>query len=49
VLPYRFVLLLVAGAAWLGWVYVRSPRIIQEIEQDLEAVSSEFSPTPHTK
>jgi amino acid transporter len=49
VLPYLFVLLLVAGAAWLGWVYVRSPRIIQEIEQDLEAVSSEFSPTPHTK
>ena len=49
ILPYLFLLLLVAGSAWLGWVWVRSPHVIQEIEQDLETVSSQFPSTPNAK
>jgi amino acid transporter len=42
ILPYIFLLLLLVGAVWLGVVWQRSPQVIQEIEQDLEAVSSQF-------
>ncbi|HEY9622395.1 MAG TPA: APC family permease [Crinalium sp.] len=49
ILPYLFLLLLAAGGAWLAWLWVRSPRLIREIEQDLEAVSNQFSPTPNVK
>jgi amino acid transporter len=45
VLPYLFLALLAVGTGWLAWVWKRSPRLIEAIEQDLEATSSAFSPT----
>lgn len=43
ILPYIFLGLLVLGAIWLAVVWQRSPQVIEEIGQDLETTSSQFS------
>jgi hypothetical protein len=42
--PYLFLSLLAVGLVWLFALWARSPRLIQVIEQDLEASHAKFSP-----
>lgn len=42
-LPYLFLVYLAVGAGWFFLLRLRSPKIIQQIEQDLEAVHNKHS------
>jgi amino acid transporter len=43
VFPYLFLLYLALGAGWFAMVRSRSPRIIQQMEDDIEAAHARFS------
>ena len=43
VFPYLFLIYLAAGAGWFTMIRARSPRIIQQIEEDIEAAHTRFS------
>ncbi len=43
VFPYVFLLYLALGAGWFAMIRARSPRIIQQMEDDIEAAHARFS------
>jgi amino acid transporter len=43
VFPYLFLIYLAAGAGWFAVIRARSPRIIQQMEDDIEASHTRFS------
>ena len=43
ILPYIFLGLLLAGVAWIGYIYKIQPKVIEDIREDALAISARFS------
>ena len=43
ILPFIFLGLLLAGVAWIAYVYKIQPKVIEDIREDALAISARFS------